>query len=132
MTRVARERIYAVSKGLLHAPAVISPRYLRLQTCKRRQHKKRVLNCLQSIGGERSSAGRASVCGTEGRGFKPRRSPQLFNHLQVLPLARNPFSIHSVSTPLGLLRFSVHERPLLTDVIRGQMRVPPERYHWIA
>ena len=27
-------------------------------------------------GGERSSAGRASVCGTEGRGFKPRRSPQ--------------------------------------------------------
>src|SRR5271165_1908191 len=27
------------------------------------------------LGGERSSAGRASVCGTEGRGFKPRRSP---------------------------------------------------------
>jgi hypothetical protein len=26
--------------------------------------------------GERSSAGRASVCGTEGRGFKSRRSPQ--------------------------------------------------------
>jgi hypothetical protein len=76
MTRVARERIYAVSKDHLHAPAVISPRYLRLQTCKRRQHKKRVLNCLQSIGGERSSAGRASVCGTEGRGFKSRRSPQ--------------------------------------------------------
>ena len=30
-----------------------------------------------SIGGERSSAGRASVCGTEGRGFKSHRSPQL-------------------------------------------------------
>src|ERR1700674_4730198 len=55
-----------------------SQRSLRLQTCKRRQHKERVLNCLQSIGGERSSAGRASVCGTEGRGFKPRRSPQAF------------------------------------------------------
>ena len=27
-------------------------------------------------GGERSSAGRASVCGTEGRGFKSHRSPQ--------------------------------------------------------
>src|SRR5208282_5568788 len=27
--------------------------------------------------GERSSAGRASVCGTEGRGFKSHRSPQL-------------------------------------------------------
>jgi hypothetical protein len=29
-----------------------------------------------AFAGERSSAGRASVCGTEGRGFKPRRSPQ--------------------------------------------------------
>jgi hypothetical protein len=28
--------------------------------------------------GERSSAGRASVCGTEGRGFKSHRSPQTF------------------------------------------------------
>jgi hypothetical protein len=37
---------------------------LQSQTCKRRQHKKRVLNCLQSICGERSSAGRASVCGS--------------------------------------------------------------------
>ncbi len=34
-----------------------------------------MVNCSQSYGGERSSAGRASVCGTEGRGFKPRRSP---------------------------------------------------------
>src|SRR5712672_2900379 len=34
------------------------------------------LNCSYFGSGERSSAGRASVCGTEGRGFKPRRSPQ--------------------------------------------------------
>ena len=38
--------------------------------------KETMLNCLQSACGERSSAGRASVCGTEGRGFKSRRSPQ--------------------------------------------------------
>jgi hypothetical protein len=37
------------------------------------------LNCVYFVRGERSSAGRASVCGTEGRGFKPRRSPQNFN-----------------------------------------------------
>jgi hypothetical protein len=36
------------------------------------------LNCMYLVRGERSSAGRASVCGTEGRGFKPRRSPQQF------------------------------------------------------
>ena len=79
-------------KDLLHAPAVISPRYLRLQTCKRRQHKKRVLDCLQSIGGERSSAGRASVCGTEGRGFKSRRSPQTsFSLLYLYLLNRRLF-----------------------------------------
>ncbi len=35
-----------------------------------------------SHGGERSSAGRASVCGTEGRGFKPRRSPQILISIQ--------------------------------------------------
>jgi hypothetical protein len=36
-------------------------------------------------GGERSSAGRASVCGTEGRGFKSHRSPQTFpRNLSVL------------------------------------------------
>src|SRR2546427_10698556 len=46
-----------------------------------------MLNCLQSSGGERSSAGRASVCGTEGRGFKSRRSPQnsfSLSHLHLL------------------------------------------------
>src|SRR6266481_5077156 len=46
------------------------------------------LNCVYFSGGERSSAGRASVCGTEGRGFKPRRSPQLFRltvHNGALP-----------------------------------------------
>jgi hypothetical protein len=32
---------------------------------------------LHPLCGERSSAGRASVCGTEGRGFKSHRSPQL-------------------------------------------------------
>src|SRR6185437_7180042 len=31
---------------------------------------------LVARGGERSSVGRASVCGTEGRGFKSHRSPQ--------------------------------------------------------
>jgi hypothetical protein len=36
-----------------------------------------------SPGGERSSAGRASVCGTEGRGFKSHRSPHSFQ-----PIAR--------------------------------------------
>jgi hypothetical protein len=51
---------------------------LRLQTCKQKQPKKIVLNSLQPYGGERSSAGRASVCGTEGRGFKSHRSPQTF------------------------------------------------------
>ena len=44
------------------------------------------LDCLYIVSGERSSAGRASVCGTEGRGFKPRRSPQLFR------IAHNNFS----------------------------------------
>jgi hypothetical protein len=33
--------------------------------------------CYHRPGGERSSAGRASVCGTEGRGFKSHRSPHL-------------------------------------------------------
>ena len=50
---------------------------LRLQTCKQKRLRKNVLNCLQSTCGERSSAGRASVCGTEGRGFKSHRSPHL-------------------------------------------------------
>src|SRR5579862_803039 len=44
--------------------------------------------------GERSSAGRASVCGTEGRGFKPRRSPQT-------PL--KPLRLHSRISPYTVL-----------------------------
>ena len=41
-----------------------------------------MLSYVQSWCGERSSAGRASVCGTEGRGFNPRRSPQTFPLLE--------------------------------------------------
>jgi hypothetical protein len=46
--------------------------------------------------GERSSAGRASVCGTEGRGFKPRRSPQTFQ------------TPHPVSLPAGCTGLAQH------------------------
>src|SRR5271154_4354180 len=49
---------------------------------------------MESLGGERSSAGRASVCGTEGRGFKPRRSPQFLQRAVSLsdPKSRTRFA----------------------------------------
>jgi hypothetical protein len=45
--------------------------------------------------GERSSAGRASVCGTEGRGFKSHRSPQSF---QLVSSASLPLRLHGSCT----------------------------------
>ncbi len=38
--------------------------------------KGRILKYVFEICGERSSVGRASGCGSEGRGFDPHRSPQ--------------------------------------------------------
>src|SRR5579871_4138293 len=54
-------------------------------------------------GGERSSVGRASVCGTEGRGFKSHRSPQ---QLDPFPLFFVELSSHcSRLSELGTLSF---------------------------
>src|SRR5260370_38967335 len=61
------------------------------------------LNCVYFICGERSSAGRASVCGTEGRGFKSRRSPQKL--LQPLAFA----FVEIASGGLGNAPDGIHE-----------------------
>jgi len=47
------------------------------KSCEKALYAKRHDNRINAACGERSSAGRASVCGTEGRGFKSRRSPQI-------------------------------------------------------
>lgn len=80
--------------------------------------------------GERSSAGRASVCGTEGRGFKSRRSPQNFTSCTSLnrrvlgPSFRigNNWETSRQSTPVHAARLEKNETPAalrLTD-LRGQ------------
>jgi hypothetical protein len=59
-----------------------SQRYLRLETCKRRQHKKRVLNCLQSA--VVSVAQPVEHRSVEPRvaGSNPVAHPKPFNHLR--------------------------------------------------
>src|SRR5271156_6023837 len=49
---------------------------------------------MESLGGERSSAGRSAACGPEGRGFNPRRSPQFLQRAISLsdPKSRTHFA----------------------------------------
>jgi hypothetical protein len=72
------------------------------------------------------------VCGTEGRGFKSRRSPQIFQALRESPLARNALSVHAVSIGFRLVGFSVHHGALGTHVLQREVRVSLECHYRVA
>ena len=56
----------------------------------------------------------------------------LLKDLHVVLIAHDPLGIHSVSTAHSLLRFSVHERALFSDIIRGQVRGSGKRHDRVA
>jgi hypothetical protein len=104
-----REDAYADSSALANVSCLRQP-------C---DGAKRVLELgtLASYGGERSSVGRASVCGTEGRGFKSHRSPQ-----PILTRLSRTRSVQENLTAFGIGRRHRDHRGLVArNTLRGDL-----------